>query len=380
MDPAELVAGGSYGRVDRGGDHHSGRRGRDAAGELARGRGDHPGGGLLGHGGAGGRRRGRGQKAGDAAVAEIIGQSELSRKVQKSIERLKLFEPPEGYYLAFYGGKDSVVCKRLLDMAGVKYDATYRITSVDPPELVQFIKDKHPDVRREWPRYKDGSIVTMWNLIPKKLMPPTRIQRYCCHDLKEDGGDGRMCVTGVRWDESVNRRKNQGIVTMMNKKMTDELDDLGFFANNRGGVVLVNDNDASRRMVEQCYKRGKTNLNPIIDWTDREIWDFIHAENVPYCGVYDEGYHRLGCIGCPMAGKERRARDFRRWPIYKALYMKALDRMIEERRKKNRPAWRCNGMDQENATARDIFRWWMEDDSVPGQMEIEDIMEDENDI
>ena len=141
--------------------------------------------------------------------------SDLEAKVSKSIERLKAFEPEEGYYLAFSGGKDSVVCKRLLDMAGVKYDATYRITSVDPPELVQFIKDKHPDVKREFPRYKDGSIVTMWNMIPKKLMPPTRINRYCCQYLKESGGDGRMCVTGVRWAESVRRKENQGIVTVI---------------------------------------------------------------------------------------------------------------------------------------------------------------------
>lgn len=64
-----------------------------------------------------------------------------------SIERLKAFEPEEGYYLAFSGGKDSVVCKALLDMAGCKYDAVYRVTSVDPPELVRFIKEKHSEDR-----------------------------------------------------------------------------------------------------------------------------------------------------------------------------------------------------------------------------------------
>lgn len=147
--------------------------------------------------------------------------SELQEKVKKSIERLKTFEPPEGYYLAFSGGKDSVVCKALLDMSGCKYDATYRVTSVDPPELVRFIKDKHPDVKREVPRYSNtiqyeplrGKPITMWNLIPMKMMPPTRITRYCCTMLKESGGDGRMTVTGVRWAESVSRKKNQGVVT-----------------------------------------------------------------------------------------------------------------------------------------------------------------------
>ena len=164
--------------------------------------------------------------------------SELQEKVNASIERLKAFEPEEGYYLAFSGGKDSVVCKALLDMAGCKYDATYRVTSVDPPELVRFIKEKHPDVNREVPRYKDGTVATMWNLIPKRLMPPTRIARYCCEILKESGGDGRMAVTGVRWAESSNRRENQGMVTFFkkNKQVIGELkDNENFSLTNRGG-------------------------------------------------------------------------------------------------------------------------------------------------
>lgn len=144
--------------------------------------------------------------------------SELGEKVRKSIERLKLFEPEDGYYLAFSGGKDSVTCKALMDMAGVKYDATYRVTSVDPPELVRFIKDVHPDVKREIPLYNDGTPITMWNLIPKKLMPPTRLVRYCCDNLKESGGTGRITVTGVRWAESTNRKRNQGIVTFADKR------------------------------------------------------------------------------------------------------------------------------------------------------------------
>jgi phosphoadenosine phosphosulfate reductase len=131
--------------------------------------------------------------------------SELLELERNAIERIKAFEPEEGYYLAFSGGKDSVVCKALLDMANVKYDATYRVTSVDPPELVRFIKDQHPDVIREVPRDKNSNPITMWNLIPRKLKPPTRIVRYCCSDLKESGGvearlmNGnlrRMCSTG----------------------------------------------------------------------------------------------------------------------------------------------------------------------------------------
>lgn len=92
-------------------------------------------------------------------------------KVEVAIKRLQMFEPDEGYYLCFSGGKDSSVIEALADMAGVKYDAHYSLTSVDHPELVRFIKDKHPDVLFEVPRYKDGTRITMWNLIPRKKMP-----------------------------------------------------------------------------------------------------------------------------------------------------------------------------------------------------------------
>lgn len=161
-------------------------------------------------------------------------------KVQIAIDRLKHFEPPEGYYLAFSGGKDSVVIKKLCDLAGVKYDAHYRVTSVDPPELVQFIRDKYPDVSRDVPKDKDGRTITMWTLIPKKLMPPTRLVRYCCAALKETGGAGRVTVTGVRWDESVNRKKNQGLVTVQEKTKTIAgipRDNPNFTKTNRGGGI-----------------------------------------------------------------------------------------------------------------------------------------------
>ena len=161
--------------------------------------------------------------------------NQLEEKVNKSIERLRLFEPPEGYYLAFSGGKDSVVCKALLYMSGCKYDAHYRVTSVDPPELVRFIKEKHPDVAIEIPRDKDGNPITMWSLIQKKLMPPTRISRYCCQYLKETGGDGRMTVTGVRWAESVNRDKNQGIITIFDKNTPENIAKSSDFAKTKWG-------------------------------------------------------------------------------------------------------------------------------------------------
>ena len=160
-------------------------------------------------------------------------------KLEKTIEKIKLFEPEDGYFLAFSGGKDSQCIYHLAKMAGVKFDAHYSVTSVDPPELVRFIMANYPDVKREHPKDKNGKPLTMWSLIENNTMPPTRMARYCCQKLKESSGQGRVTMTGVRWAESRNRRDNQGLVTIMgkSKKVQKGLDEIGadFTKTERGG-------------------------------------------------------------------------------------------------------------------------------------------------
>lgn len=131
---------------------------------------------------------------------------------------------------------------------------------------------------------------------------------------------------------------------------------------------MTNDNEESRQMVEQCYKRHKTTLNPIIDWTDSEVWSFIRENKVPYCELYDEGFSRIGCIGCPMARKEGREIEFARWPKYKAAYLNAFDKMLKERKLKDRKT--------EWLTAMDVYNWWMEYEIMPGQISFEDLEDD----
>lgn len=139
--------------------------------------------------------------------------------------------------------------------------------------------------------------------------------------------------------------------------------------------MLVNDNAESRRMIEQCFRRHKTNVNPIIDWTNADVWSFIRSEHIPYCQLYDEGFNRLGCIGCPMGRTKRREIDFLRWPKYKESYLRAFRKMLDLRaeRHKNdpsRPLWRAGDMDYRQPTAHDVFNWWMMYDILPGQMDL----------
>ena len=267
------------------------------------------------------------------ALRELTLEGERD-KVQIAIDRLKSFEPPEGYYVAFSGGKDSQCIYHLCVQAGVKFDAHYTITSVDPPELIRFVRSHYPDVSMDYPRDANGKVVTMWNLIPKHTIPPTSMARYCCAELKETNGKGRVTVTGVRWAESERRKKLHGVANVQtkSKKIISEALENNPAAklNDRGGLIMNDDNDESRRTVENCYRTRKVMVNPIVDWTDEDVWEYLNdVVKVEHCELYDQGITRIGCIGCPLAGSEKMRRDFERYPKYKENYIRAFDRMIK---------------------------------------------------
>ena len=249
------------------------------------------------------------------ALKELTLEGEIDR-VQIAIERLKMFEPKEGYYLAFSGGKDSQVIYHLAVMSGVKFDAHFNFTTVDPPELIKFIKDKYPDVEINRPE------ISMFKLIPKKQMPPTRRVRYCCEVLKEYGGSGRVVVTGIRKQESSKRSK--------------------------------------RLMVESCFKdKSKRYLNPIIDWSESEVWEFIHQQKLEYCKMYDEGYTRIGCILCPMQTKRGKLKDAKRYPKFYKAYLLAFENMIKHR---HASGLKCNWK-----TGQEVMDWWIYEPSKQKQ-------------
>ena len=106
------------------------------------------------------------------------------QKEKIAIQYLKLMGGGENdpYYLAYSGGKDSDVILALAKMAGVHFEAVHNLTTVDKPETIYYVRS-HPEVRIERPER------TMWQLIVDKMIPPTRIMRYCCSELKERGGD-----------------------------------------------------------------------------------------------------------------------------------------------------------------------------------------------
>ena len=239
--------------------------------------------------------------------------------------------------------------------AGIPYEVQHNHTTADAPETVYHVRETMRKLEANgtkctinMPTYK-GQPVTMWSLIPKKLMPPTRLVRYCCSVLKEQGGHGRMITTGVRWAESSKRKKNRATFENINRDPAKRM--------------LLNDNDDARRLFENCKIQARRVCNPIIDWTDNDVWEYIESEKIQTNPLYYEGFSRVGCIGCPMAGCAGRKFEYARYPTYQKAYIKSFDRMIAERKNRGRDCvWQ---------TGIDVFHWWMEDGVLPGQMEFE---------
>lgn len=279
---------------------------------------------------------------------------------KKAIERIKLAsEMSIQHYgkplvCTYSGGKDSDVMLELFKRSGTQFEAVNSHTTVDAPQTVYHIRKKFKELEEKGIKCTiHKPKLTMWQLIEKKKMPPCRMQRYCCEYLKENTTPNRFVATGVRWDESQKRSK-RGIMEVPGAKIKDR-------------ITLMNDNDDKRLLIERCEMKGSMISNPIIDWRHHDIWDYIHSEKIEYNSLYDNGYKRVGCIGCPMAGKSR-YKEFRDFPTYKRAYIRAFDKMligIHGAGKKTR--WKSGD---------DVFLWWMEDENIAGQMNIEDFLND----
>lgn len=281
---------------------------------------------------------------------------ELKEKERRAIEVLKAFEPEDGYHLCYSGGKDSDCIRILADLAGVKHEIHHNLTTADAPETVNYVKSI-PNVIIDKPE------ISMWRLIEKKMTPPTRLIRYCCEELKERGGKGKVRVTGVRKKESASRAKNSALVYLVGnpKGVLKVAENAGaqVTINPKCGIVLNMDDDPSRRLVEQCYRTSNTMVNPIIDWSEADVWDFLKAHGCKSNPLYECGFKRVGCVGCPMAGKHRYA-EFERWPKYRALYVLAFDRMLEARRK----AGKTSRLDPQWFNGESVMRWWLGEDGA----------------
>lgn len=257
----------------------------------------------------------------------------LNEKIEYSINLLRKAEQmameysDKGFFLAFSGGKDSQALYHVAKLAGVKFEAHYSLTTLDPPELVHFIKEKYPDVIIDRPKR------TFLQLCLKKKALPTRKMRFCCAELKETQGAERVTLTGVRRQESVQRSKRNEF-EVDKRKFSGTIDQ--FNRTRETEIVCV-------------YGKDKIIVNPIITWTDKDVWSFLNeVVKVEHCILYDEGWHRIGCLFCPMASKKEITKMEKRYPKYKDAIIRTIHR-IREGHFLN---------DYKDLTDEEVFEWW----------------------
>jgi len=248
----------------------------------------------------------------------------LDEKVEKAIGYFRTFEhealkrdPVNGYYLCDSYGKDSCTILELAKMSGVKFQAHHNLTTLDPPELVLFGRKNHPDTVVHKPK-----MPMLKMLADVKLAIPTRKMRWCCQEYKEGAGLAFIHVFGIRAFESQRRKALWRVWTP--------------------------------RREQDTYA-----LNPILYWTDEDVWRFLKSKKIPYCSLYDDGWKRLGCVGCPMAGIKRKA-EFERWPKIGAGWKRAIGKFLVRIHNTPKQDGTPRFWDKFD-TAEQAFDWWMEE-------------------
>jgi phosphoadenosine phosphosulfate reductase len=252
-------------------------------------------------------------------------------KVERAIELLRMYQPKDKpYYGCFSGGKDSCVIKEIARLGGIDVVWHYNVTTIDPPELVRFIKREHPCVKFEIPK------VPFFKMAEKRGFP-TRRARWCCEEYKETRTPiGEVMIFGIRASESARRAKLWKEVTAHSK---------------------------THQYV----------VSPILNWQDYEVWRFIKQRNLPYCELYDEGFKRLGCVGCPMSSN--RANELTRWPHFHRAWRRLFQEVWNARQGSTQRDGRNWFGDRHFDSADEMFDWYLSNNGVPKDYECQGILD-----
>ena len=219
---------------------------------------------------------------------------ELQRKVDRAVKLIQQAgRDGIDVEVAYSGGKDSDVILELTRMAGIKYRAIYKNTTIDPPgTIAHAIENGAEIIRPERPFFK----------IIEANGAPHRFQRHCCRYLKEYKVLDRA-IMGVRRAESTKRAANYSEPT-----------ECRFYG-------------SKKEHVEAFY--------PILDWSDQDVVDFIEARHIKIHALYyrEDGSidpkRRLGCMCCPLASLKKRLAQFREHPGMVKAYIRSQQKFFD---------------------------------------------------
>lgn len=269
-------------------------------------------------------------------LAEALNRASarLRKKMLHSVELLQKaekialnYDAEQGYFVAFSGGKDSQALYHIAQLAGVRFQGHMNLTSVDPPEVIRFVKKNYPEVELN----KPGKSIFQ-SAVERQILPTMRV-RWCCAEYKETAGAGKVTLIGIRKAES-SRRAKRNEVEINNRKFSGNLDGLEEYRQEQKAKRIrrksredgVNITNADEEQTLGCI-HGKESLliSPIIYWTEQDVWEFLNdVVKVPHCSLYDEGWHRIGCIGCPMSSHKQKMIENERYPHVKRNWIKAI--------------------------------------------------------
>ena len=274
----------------------------------------------------------------DAFQTSIFDGTEQST-LEQSLRLIRAFEEPSlhrnpiGYAVGYSGGKDSDALLHLFKIAGVKFFVFHNHTTLDAPETVYHVRKVFKKLEEEGiPCKIFMPKISFWGLCLQKKLLPTRWRRFCCECLKEnDSGKPELQFAthsfGVRKAESPKRAAFRDSIELRDKKGYSDIQRFHF------------DNAEEVKETTACYTKKHFIVNPIAYWSDNYLWEFIRAEHIEINPLYEEGYTRVGCIGCPLAGEEMRIKEFERYPKFKARFIRLCEDILnawsEDRKEKS---------------------------------------------
>lgn len=250
------------------------------------------------------------QRASRGLQIKIRNSIELIRKAEKLA---LLYDSENGFWLGFSGGKDSQTLMHLTQLAGVCFKAYFSPTSVDPPQVIRFIRENYPEVT--FTKLK----TSIYKMMQKKKCLPSRRIRWCCAEFKEKGGEGKVTLVGVRKAESVKRSKRKDI-EVSGHKFSGNLEQFEQWSAEKRArkakrMQFDQFSEHKEQMVTCVGGKDKIVVSPILEWSDADVWEFLNkVVQVPHCSLYDEGRTRIGCIMCPMSTTKNIRADAKRFP------------------------------------------------------------------